>query len=86
MLLLPLMLLAGCARTVVRTETVEVKVPVITQLDPKLTAPIPHPVFPKDPVTNKAKDDYLFELQNVVKRYKDQLDAIRATQATGEEP
>lgn len=29
-------------------------------------------------MTNKAKDEYLFELQNVVNRYKVRLDAIRA--------
>ena len=72
------MLLASCARTVVKTETVEVKVPVVVGLPAELTAPIPHPMFPQDPVTNKVKDEYLFELQNVVNRYKVRLDAIRA--------
>lgn len=72
------MLLASCARTVVKTETVEVKVPVVVGLPAELTAPIPHPMFPQDPVTNKAKDEYLFELQNTVNRYKVRLDAIRA--------
>lgn len=76
LLFLPL-LLAGCAKTVVRTETVEVKVPVTVPLPAELTAPIAHPSFPADPVTNKAKDDYLFELQNALKRYKVRLDAIR---------
>jgi hypothetical protein len=61
----------------VRTETVEVKVPVAVALPPELTAPIPHPAFPADPVSNKAKDDYLFELQNTLKRYKLRLDTIR---------
>lgn len=70
--------LGACTKTVVRTETVEVKVPVITPVPAELTAPIPHPPFPALPLTNKAKDDYLFELQNVVNRYKVRLDAIRA--------
>lgn len=51
--------------------------PVIVGLPAELTAPIPHPEYPTEPVTNKAKDDYLFELQNVLKRYKVRLDAIR---------
>jgi len=44
----------GCAskEPLVRTETVEVKVPVYVRLDPKLTAVPAEPDLPAGPVTN----------------------------------
>lgn len=48
------LLLGACAskEPLIRTETVEVKVPVLVRLDPKLTTVPPEPDLPAGPVTN----------------------------------
>ncbi len=47
-------MLQGCAskEPLIRTETVEVKVPVLVRIDPKLTVREPEPDLPAGPVTN----------------------------------
>ena len=54
-----LLSLTSCSRTpIVRTETVEVPVPVLVPLKPDLTAQVPEPAYPPrrcvDPVNGRA--------------------------------
>lgn len=65
MLLFPILWLAGCGtcKPLTRTETVEVKVPVLVRLDPKLTARPAEPRLKAGPVTNDDLANLIDELR-----------------------
>ena len=90
MLCLLLWLTASCAKPLVRTETVEVQVPVVVALDPALTTPAPEPALPRractDPANGKATlcngtlPDYVDALRAWGRGLEAQLAAILALQ------
>lgn len=65
MLLFPILWLAGCGtcEPLTRTETVEVKVPVLVRLDPKLTERPAEPRLKAGPVTNDDLANLIDELR-----------------------
>lgn len=68
---------AGCASTpVVRTDTVQVKVPVIVPIPAKLTAPVPQPELQGD--TNADLAALILACRAAIDRANDKLKAIEA--------
>ena len=73
-------MLTSCAQApVVRTQTVEVRVPSYVALPAELTAPAPWPEAPAV-WTNASLAQYVLDLQSALKQDVDKLDKIHALQ------
>jgi hypothetical protein len=86
-LLCLLLLLTGCSATpkrcepIVRTETVEVDVPVFVALPEALTAPVAEPDAPSGGVmTNEDLVDWLEALRAALREANSKLAAVRSKQ------
>lgn len=90
-LLCLLLLLTGCSATqercepIVRTETVEVEVPVFVALPEAMTAPVAEPVAPGGTMTNEALVDWLEALRAALREANAKLAGVRSKQP-GEAP
>lgn len=77
-----MLLLSGCASKspIVRTETVEVKVPVRVRVPDELLQPIPMPALPADGVTNADLVSLVVDLRVALRKANERLEAIRKLQ------
>ena len=76
LLLVPMLLGACAANPVVRTQTVEVKVPVIQPIPKELTQPVPEPQLRSS--DNGGLATYVLALQDALRQANAQLKAIEA--------
>lgn len=75
--------LTGCApRQVVRTETVEVKVPVHVALPAELTTPVDEPDLPAGPVAGQDVSDLVTALRVALRLANAKIQTIGAMQPT----
>ena len=83
-----MLLLTGCSATtepIIRTETVDVQVPVYVALPDALTAPVAEPVAPGVAMTNEDLVDWLEALRAALREANAKLAGVRSKQP-GEAP